>query len=288
MSKLLIPLLHRTLLWEWKLNWWCSFQWQKIHLNLMHVCGAHSATFRRISQRENILDSYLLPRKPKKKFTGLEMQSSYRSGFLFGRKGSSLGGSKIFLDLFGNHSAPMCPPTGAQMLPFPQPAPNLRDVRPLTAAFLFLGRRQYAPEEKENSTLAFSASFLSRTVSCTSSEWVFNKRRIGKSCKRNNVNFCLVFIHLKASLKSELAADVSFPSRVHPQYLSDVVFSKMESAEMPGSSSYFLACSTTRRPNGKLGVYSAFRQKLSKSSSSRLLVAQFLHDFFISLLRFLV
>lgn len=66
MSKLLIPLLYRTSPWEWKLNWWCSFQWWKIYLNLMHVPGAHSATFRRIFQRGNIPDSYLFLRKPKR------------------------------------------------------------------------------------------------------------------------------------------------------------------------------------------------------------------------------
>lgn len=177
-----------------------------------HACSR--CTFcnvqKNFSKREH---SRLLPfsQKTKKKFTGLEMQSSCRSGFLFGRKGSSLGGSKIFLDLFRNHPATH-PLSSHRCADAPFPAAGAKSLRPLAmnSRLPFPGPPAIRPGRKGKLTTCLFCQLFSRTISCTPSECVvLNERRIGKSCKRNNVNWCLVLIHLKKSLKSELAADTS-------------------------------------------------------------------------------
>lgn len=93
------------------------------------------------------------------------MRSVYRSGFLFGSKGFSVAGSKIFFDLLGNHPAFSCPPAAAQTRrPVPLSAASTRSTETLAlnSSFPLPGPPAPTPRKKRKTHhLPFPPDFLS-------------------------------------------------------------------------------------------------------------------------------
>lgn len=153
----------------------------------MHVPGAHSATFRRIFQRGNIPDSYLFLRKPKR---SLQVWKCRAPAGLVSYSGEKALLWVDLLDLFGNHPA-LHPLSSHRCADAPFSAAGAKSLRflAMNSRLPFPGPPAIRPGRKGTLTTCLFCQLFSRTISCTPSECVvLNERRIGKSCKRNNVN----------------------------------------------------------------------------------------------------